>query len=200
MSGWYILFAVALVLWNTFISFMNARVVGMTWAERESHGPFMFLVIWSAAIQSAIGFSMLLIILEAVLLNLVHPMSAKFNQALLGMWYLAIIVPALGTGLIITIHSWIEMFREKSFANMATTAYNTYAMGSNIYHASSGIGDAFGKVSDFFKSDDDKDRGMAPILIALVFLAIAGGAFLTYGIANHYRGKLPAPDAQRQMA
>ncbi|RYD41609.1 MAG: hypothetical protein EOP83_33715, partial [Verrucomicrobiaceae bacterium] len=136
-SGWYVFFAIALVLWNTLVSFWNARVVGQTWAERELHGPFMFLVIWSAAIQSAIGFSMLLIIVEGLLVNLVHPMSAKFNHALMGMWYLAVIIPALGTGLIITIHSWIEMFREKSFANMANTAYNTYAMGSNIYHASS---------------------------------------------------------------
>lgn len=190
MSAYLPSILLALVIaWNTFISFMNARVVGLMWNERHVHGTFITVVLWSALVQSAIGFSMPLLMLELAVYKAFVPTTAKFDQAAMSLWYLAIIVPVLGTGLIITVHSWIEMFREKSFVNMATTAYNTVAMAHNLYSASSGIGTAFSKVGEFFNSKDDRDsKGLAALaLVALVVLAIVGGALITYGIFGHYR-------------
>lgn len=191
---------VLVLLLNVGISFWNARVVGLMWNERKAHGTFMYLVLISALVQSVIGFSMPILLGEAALFHSLGYLSDAAVKALTQMWYLAIIFPALGTGTIITAHSLMEAYRERNFANMATATYNTFAMGHNIYQASSGIGEAFSGLSSFFKSSsDDEDSGaglMFVLLAVLVGLSLLGGGFITYGIVQHYKGKLAIPARQ----
>ncbi|GEP00546.1 hypothetical protein [Methylobacterium haplocladii] len=190
---------------NLVVSFFNARACGQMWAEREQSGPFLFLVIWSAAIQSAIGFSSILIFAGAYAAHGMGILPDKAMKATLSLWYLAIIFPTLGTGFLITIHSWIVAYRERNLLDMASAAYNTVAMAHNLYQASSGIGDAFGSVFTFFSSVTDDDEDGAGILVvitvlAIVVFALGGGALLTRAIIRHYAGSLPMPERAAQLS
>jgi hypothetical protein len=181
---------------NGAISFWNAKVCGEAWAEAKVLGGFIFLVVWSGAIQSAIGFSMIYIFVMAGAGYVTGFLSDKSIEALLSLWYLAVIVPALGTGLIITVHSWIAAYRERSLLNMGTAAYNTFAQAHNMYSAVDGIGQSLSKVTDFFSSDDsDSDDFLKGVVILLVIVALAAGILTTYSIIRIYAGTLPLPKA-----
>jgi hypothetical protein len=180
---------------NIGISFWNARVVGLMWPERKVHGTFIYLVILSAVVQSVLGFSLPILLLELWVATSAHYVSPAFMEAAIRGWYVFAILPLLGTGLIITAHSWIAAYRERSFGNMATATYNTVAQAHNMYSAVSGIGDAFKGLGGFFSSDDeDASAKGALLMIALVALSVLGGAFITYGIIRHYAGRLSLPN------
>jgi hypothetical protein len=176
---------------NVAISFWNAKVCGEAWAESKAVGGFIRWVVWSGAIQSAVGFSMLYVFMMAGAGYVTGFLSLKAIEALLSLWYLAVIIPVLGTGLIITVHSWIVAYRERSLLNMGTAAYNTFAQAHNMYSAVDGIGKSFGKVGDLF--DSDSDNPQAAIVFILAAVALAAGALTTYSIINIYAGTLPLP-------
>lgn len=195
------LLLVLIMILNVGISFWNARVVGLMWPERKAHGTFMYLVILSAVVQSVFGFSMPILFGELWAATAWHLISPAFMKATVEGWYLFAILPLLGTGLIITIHSWMESYRERSFGNMATAAYNTVAQAHNMYSAVSGIGDAFKGLGDFFSSDDENASGAGiALLIAFVALSVLGGAFITYGVVQHYAGRMAIPARGRATA
>ncbi len=188
------LLLIVILLINIGISFWNARVVGLMWPERKAHGTFIYLVILSAVVQSVLGFSLPILLLELWAATSLHQVSPAFMEATLRGWYLFAILPLLGTGLLITVHSWIAAYRERSFGNMATAAYNTVAQAHNMYSAVSGIGDAFKGLGGFFSSDDDDATAKGgALMIALIALSVLGGAFITYGIIQHYAGRLAVP-------
>lgn len=189
------LLLVVMLAINVGISFWNARVAGQVWHETKVMGGFMRLVVWSAAIQSAIGFSMLFgLVFGGIIYGLGYlPVNAA--KAATALWYLAIIVPALGTGFIIMIHSWIVAYRERNLLSMGTAAWNTFSMAHNVYSASSGIGNAFSVVGEFFSGDnDDVSSSLVVLVVLLVVGSLASGAFLTAAIINHYKGTLPLPE------
>lgn len=188
------LWIVLILALNLVISWWNARVCGQAWAEANALGGFGKVLIWSGAIQSAIGFSMIYIFLMAGLGAVTGFLPAAIIKGMMSLWYLAIIVPALGTGLIITVHSWIAAYRERDFASIGTAAYNTIAQAHNMYGAIDGIGKALSGVGDLFDSDDPK----AGIAIVLVIVALGGGILTTWALIRKYAGTLPLP--QRQAA
>lgn len=177
---------------NFGVSWLNCWAVGGVWIESKALGGFPRVLAWCGAIQAAIGFSGVIgFVLGAIALQLgVLPKSAASGAA--GLWYLLIIVPALGTGLIITIQSWLVAFRERSLANMGVAAYNTLAQAHNMAGAVRGVGDAFGAVSSLFSRDDDDDA-VAMLAIVLVVMALAGGAVLAAVLIRRYAGRVPLP-------
>jgi hypothetical protein len=182
---------------NFAISWWNAYVCGRAWVESRALGGFIRLVVWCAAMQSAIGFSMVLVVILGFAAGALGYLDAAAMKALFSLWYLGIIVPALGSGLIITIHSWIVAFRERSLLNMGTAAYNTFAQAYNTYQAVSGIGEALGSVTDFFsdalESDNDAKTKMAIGVILLVLIAVLGGILITATLIQRYAATDPLP-------
>jgi hypothetical protein len=179
---------------NFAISWFNCYSVGGIWSESKALGGWIRIVAWCAAIQSAIGFSSVIGFVVGFVALKMGYLPMKAAEAAASLWYLAIILPALGTGLVLTIQSWIVAFRERSLMNMGTAAWNTFAQLHNMYGAVSGIGNALSSFGDFLTSDKDDDGGALVLLvIALVAVALAGGAILTTVLIRHYAGRLPLP-------
>lgn len=187
-----LLLLIAILLLNTGISWWNCYAVGSSWDEAKIAGGFTYLLCWCGAVQSAVGFSMLLVMLEILVVSMTGKLPPEAINAIGGLWYLAIVVPAIGTGIIITLHSWQVAIRDRSAGNLASAAYNTFATAHNLYSAIedvpkawSGVGEFFG---DAFKGSDSDGKGkLALLVILLVVLALVGGVLITIGLIGRYR-------------
>jgi hypothetical protein len=175
------------------ISWWNAYVAGKTWVESRVIGGFIRVVTWSAAIQSACGFTMVLAFALGGLGYALGLVGMPVLHLLANMTYLLIILPILGSGLVITIHSWIIAYRERSILGMGVASYNTFAQAYNTYEAIDGIGNAFGVVWNAVSKDDEDTNPILGIAVVLLCAAAAGGIMLTMGIIKHYAGTMPIP-------
>jgi hypothetical protein len=170
-------------------------------------GFFPKMVLYSAATQSVIGFSSVLVIIMSFSSKLfVSPeVAAKLAEFALSTWYVMVIIPALGTGLVLTIESWRVLFRSRNWLNLATTSWNTFAQIKNTYDAVQSLGPAFDKVESMFsillesKSSDSKDSGAAKLALVIVLLSLFGGFLITYTIIQHYASKTVLPESVRTL-
>lgn len=191
--------AFILCLVNLGISFWNARVTGQCWAESKAVGGWIRILVWCGAIQAAIGFSSVYMFLLSTVCVITGILPASTLSAVNALFYLLIIVPALGTGLIIMIQSWISLYRERSLANLGGAAWNTFAMAYNTYNAVTSIGQAVDIVSNQFggmHNDDDDDSDDRIIL--LVVFALLAGILTTYAIIRRYEASLPVSEEVRE--
>lgn len=188
---------------NLFISWFNCRSVGRIWNESRALGGMVRVLAWCGAVQAAVGFSSVIgFILGAIAFQLGYLPASVAKQAV-SLWYVLIIVPALGTGLIITIESWIIAWRERSLLNMGTAAYNSLAMAHNIYGAVTSLGDAFKDVGELvgdLMEGDDKRAGLAVLAFMLAIGAILGGCILTAMLIKRYAGTVPLPRSEFSTA
>ncbi len=191
---------VGITLLNVLISWWNARVCGQVWAETKVLGGFIRLVVWSAAIMSAIGFSsaVLLGLVVVVVMSLGNtPETLALVKFATSLWYVMVIIPVLSTGLIITIHSWIEAYRERSLLNMGVAAWNTFAQIHNTADAVSSMVPAmkegFSGISGSMDGDDAKSK-VVILGMAIVLVALLSGALITAMIIKRYEGTLPLPE------
>lgn len=192
-----LLFIVGLLALNAFISWWNCKVVGGIWIESKKAGGFMRVLAWCGAVQATVGFSSVLIFGLAFGAYAFGYLPKEYANAAISLWYLLIIIPAIGTGLVITVHSLITAWRERNIANMGVAAWNTFASGMNIYNAASGIPNAWEAVSSVLGGDskDDKDGSKAALLILIVVVAIAGGILITMSLIRHYAAQAKIPTA-----
>ena len=99
---------------NLVISFLNARNVGHVWAESKAVGGWIRLLAWCGAIQSAAGFTFV----YAVVVGYIAVSTGYLPTAMLGVMmnliYIMIIVPLIGSGIFITIQSWIAFGRRSA--------------------------------------------------------------------------------------
>jgi len=189
---------ILLLLINLGIAWWNCYAVGSTWPETKAAGGFTRVLAWCGAIQSAVGFSMAIGAVELCILKATGHLPPRIMNGALSLWYLLIIVPVIGSGLAITIQSWITFWRERTIGNFGVTAWNTYAQLSNMYQAIDGVGAAFKGVGDLFSSSDEDDDSSWQIAVALVAIALLGGVLLTRALIFHYAGRRPL--VQRQAA
>lgn len=190
-----------IMLINLVISFFNARNVGRVWEESKAVGGWIRVVVWSGAVMAAIGFTSFYTLVicwlgvttgylprEAV--NIVHALT-----------YVTIIVPLIGSGIIITIESWIRFAREKSLMNLGVAGWNTFAQGYNIYNAVNSFGGAWDVVSKSIggldKDDLDSNNNTVKAIMIAVF-ALAAGIITTVVIIRKYSATLPVSEAVRE--
>lgn len=187
---------------NLGISFWNARICGLVWKDIPAMGMFSRLVLYSAAFMSAAGFSSVVLVVSSGVVSLFLDVeTAKLLLSWAGsLFYVMIIVPILGTGLIITLHSWMEYFRERSWMNLAVSSWNTIAQLKNSYDAYHTMGPALEGVSSMFNalmsvdsSESNSSAAVARLAIALVLLSLIGGVLLTAVIIKHYMNRAPIP-------
>ena len=131
---------------NLVISFLNARNVGHVWAESKAVGGWIRLLAWCGAIQSAAGFTFV----YAVVVGYIAVSTGYLPTAMLGVMmnliYIMIIVPLIGSGIFITIQSWIAFARDKSLSNLGVAGWNTFAQAYNTYNAIQSFGPALDSV------------------------------------------------------
>jgi hypothetical protein len=193
-----VLMLVGLLAWNGLISWVNAWVCGKNWIESKAVGGWARVLVWCGAVQSAIGFSSIILMALLGVAHLFHVLPPKLEHAALSLWYLLIIVPALGTGFAILVESWRVALRDRSLLNLGTAGYNTVAMWHNAAGAWDGIGRAFADVASVIPSgdEDDAEAGLLLLAFAMVVTALAAGIFLTAALIRHYAGTVPLPTAR----
>lgn len=186
-----ILFLVLILLFNFVVSIWNAHVAGRVWLDAKALGGWSSILAWSAAVQSACGFATVYVVALGAGLVGIGLIHAPALHALMALTYLLIILPVLGTGLIITVESWIAAFRERSYANMTMAALNTATTAYNMASAlDGGISNSVSSLSNFFANDDD-DEALYIELAALVGFSLAIGT--TAAIMRRSMRALPHP-------
>lgn len=198
-----LLLACILVL-NVVISVWNCYAVGQVWNDVKLIGTtFDKVLSWSAIIQSAVGFSMpILLLLAWICVSVLtsgqepafSPEEAKvFMEAIFNLWYLAIIFPVLGTGLVIWAHSVRMAYQRRDFASIASAGWNTFAQVHNTISAFNNVGGALGNIGDFFGSalsgkGDGKEKG-AILVVLLVILALVAGFVIAFSLVNYFANR-----------
>lgn len=194
---------IIILLINAVISFWNAKSAGEIWAESKGIGGWIRVLAWCAAIQSMVGFSYIYITILVYVANAFNVLSNSGLQFMVNLAYVFLIVPLLGSGIVITIHSWIQASREKSLLSMGIAGWNTFATAYNLYYAVQSFGAAFhmatSNISNIFSSEDDEDSDEDSVVLALVVLALLAGIMTTKIIINVYTGSLPVSAAVRHQ-
>lgn len=184
------------VVWfvNMLISWFNAWGCGKSWAETRSAGGMPHFLNWMGAIMSASGFTWCYTILACLLGGgITHTVDGKVVpylseaqvQAVAGMGYMMIILPVLGSGLAITLHSWGVFYRRRSFGSGGIAAWNTFAQVSNMYSAAQDIPKVWDMLGDFFggkSKSSDSDSNGSKLVILIAVCALLAGILTTYAI------------------
>jgi hypothetical protein len=189
-----------LVLLNLAISFWNARVTGLVWAETKAIGGFTRFMTWMGATMAAVGFSWCYLIILALGAQTLGYLDAKGMKVALELGYIILVPLVLFSGFFIWIDSVVQAWRQRDFASIGTAAWNTFAQAHNTYSAIEGFGDAFSSVMEAFTGDADEDTAKAlPLLliVGLVAFALAGGVITTIAIVKNYAGSRPMPSMAR---
>lgn len=190
---WWVVFVMAL---NVAISFWNASLVGRFWSEKHLLPVGTQVLMWAGAIMAVCGFFSTYAVILVVLMASTH-MFEVLGQTLfkvtvtpedvrlivettMNMVYLMIIIPILGSGLVIWAHSLAVAYKQRNFSSAVVAGWNTYAQLHNTYNAvryvpraGGEVGKSFGKI---FKS---KDSGKVLAFLFLIFLPL----ILSLGLA-----------------
>lgn len=201
MNGFGSLWLIIILALNFAISWLNARTCGRAWVESKALGGFIRVLVWCGAVQSAIGFSSVFLFPLIFVANGLFPdyFTEEYVNAAVSLWYVTIIFPALGSGLIITIESWITAYRDRSLLNLGRAAYNTMAQIHNTMSAIDSLRPALESVGRMFASalggrGDAKGKaallGMM-IVVVIVATSLAAGTILTSVLIHRYAGTVP---------
>ncbi len=190
-----------IIVLNVLISIANCYTVGVAWKDTMTLGSkFNRLVLWSAIIQSGVGFSMPILIgltwgsTQLLTMSddptLTTVQARQFMEWVFNLWYIAVIFPVLGTGFIIWAYSLREAYRQRDFASIATSGWNTFAQIHNSISAIENVGGAFGSVSDLFRSAlDDVDDWKGAVAIGAILVALislVGGFMIAFYLVRHF--------------
>lgn len=178
-----------LIVFNLAISGWNAYVCGKTWVEAKAHGGWPRFMTWMAATMSALGFTWCYIILLAAGALGFHWLTPQAFQVALELGYLVVVPGFLFSGLMITVDSWAQAYRQGGVLNYGAAAYNTYAQIHNSLSAVSNMGSAFADVVGFFgsalkggSSDSDDDSAAAILALLIVAIGLFAGVITTSAI------------------
>ena len=185
---------------NLVISFFNARSVGRVWAESKAIGGWIRLVVWAGAIQSAIGFTYVYAFIVGYIAVSTGYLPAAMLGVLLNLMYVMIVVPLIGSAIIITIQSWINVARERSLMNIGVAGWNTFATAYNTYNAVQSFGPALDSVTQglggLFGGDGDSDDNAARVVL-LAAIVLLAGVLTTTVIVRRYEASLPVSEEVR---
>jgi hypothetical protein len=183
---------------NGVLSWWNARTCGRAWVESKAVGGWIRFLVWCGAIQSAVGFSSVFLLPIVFTFHALFPdiLTGTYVNGAISLWYLTVIIPMLGTGLSISIESWIRAYREQNLAALGVAAYNTFAQVHNLMGSIDTLQSAAKAVLDLFISvakgkGDAKGKAMTLGLMAAVLavvLALCAGGILTAILIHYYAG------------
>lgn len=172
------LMVLGLLALNGFIASWNAYVVGRAW---RFAGGFMTFVLWCALIQSVVGYSSIALVGILVGLHQYGKLDAEFMKYAMDLWYLLMVFPVIGSGLVIWLHGVIHTIRHPSVGGVLTSGWNTFANVHNIMgavrhvpEAGEGVGKLLGSIGK------SKDGAKALIVLIAVGVSIGIGITLTY--------------------
>lgn len=170
------------------ISFLNAYSSGAYFTESKLIGGWTRFLTWCGLIMSACGFTWVYLTIMTMAAIHMEKLTPEWGLVMMKLGYLIIILPVLGSGLGIWIHSLTNAYRNRSFGNIAVAGWNTYAQVRNTWEAASHAPNYLKDVMDAFspkgKRGGKNDGAAALLVIMLVILAVFGGAITTGLIAR----------------
>jgi hypothetical protein len=172
---------------NFGISWWNAHVVGKSWAASKYYGGWPRFVTWCGAVMAASGFTWCFTVVLAMIAGSGGWLEIQYVRGVMELGYTIVIIPILGSGLGVWIHSLTEAWRRKDFPSMAVAGWNTFAQIHNTYEAVKTLPKVLSNLGELFSSGGggDKDKAKALMMVvALVVLALAGGILLTVYIVR----------------
>jgi hypothetical protein len=169
---------------NFAISWLNAWGCGKSWNETKHIGGIAHAMNWAGAVMSASGFTWCYMVIGA-LIGQVVPVEQDdgtsaplFSQEMVGWFcdlgYVVIIVPILGSGIMITMHSVVVAWKKRTFGNIAGAGYNVFAQVYNISSAVRHMPEAVGGVGKLFESVKDDKKGGITVVVAVIVACLAG--------------------------
>lgn len=194
---------VGILVLNVLISVWNCYAVGTAWKDTMSIGGlFNKFVLWSAVIQSGVGFSMPILIglsygMVAYLTSGEKPFMTpeegkQVMEWIFSLWYVAVIFPILGTGFVIWAHSLRVAYQRRDFASIAAAGWNSYAQVHNTISAAQHLGGALGNVGEIFgaltkgkSSGNDKSKA-ALLVIILVLVSLLAGFIIAFSLVRYF--------------
>lgn len=195
------LLLIGVMILNLVISFLNARNVGRVWAESKAVGGWVRVLTWCGAIQSAVGFTFVYAIVIAYIAVSTGYLPPQMLNVLMSLVYLLIIIPAIGSGILITIQSWINFARDKSLMNLGMAGWNTFAQAYNTYNAIQSFGPALDTVQEglggLFDGDGDSDSSSLRVIL-LAAIVLLAGVMTTTVIIRRYEASLPVSEEVRR--
>ncbi len=181
------LLLLAFLVLNFAISYWNAYSSGAYFTESKIIGGWIRFLVWCGLIMSACGFTWVYLTLLTMLAVGAQWITPEWGEVMFKLGYLIIILPILGSGFGIWIHSVVTAYRERSFGNVAVAGWNTYAQFNNTWQAARHAPGFFSDVLEAFSGKNrksSKDGAMGILVLLLVVLAVAGGALTTGMIAR----------------
>ena len=196
--SWLVVLILALDLG---ISFYNAWAVGSVWSETAAMGGLARLTAWAGAVMAAVGFTWVYLFVLGFGAHALGYLPTSALTALINLGYLAIIIPLLGSGLVITISSWVAFARRRSLGGGLVAGYNTFADAYNTYQAIETVPGAIKSVVSFFsgaEEDEEDNRGAIVLLVVLLAVFAVLGGVLTTVLVVRWSARSHA--SQRQLA
>ena len=190
------LIGVLVLLINLWISWHNAKVIGLEWVESRYIGGWVRFMCWMGWLQSALGFTWCYVLILAVFAHSAEAINPATMRAVVDVGYVVLFPGLFISGTFIWIDSLVQAWRRRDLPSMATATWNTFAEVHNAYSAIDGMGDAMKSFGSLFSdTDEDTAKGVAVVaVIAIILAALAGGFLTTELIRRHYAGSRPLPD------
>lgn len=182
-----IVFSIVMIfLVNPVIAFLNAKNVGYNWISIGNTTTWEKCVLVSGLVQSVIGYT---IPVFGILLGIGYISHLLTNNQLflsVDLMWISIIVPIVGTGIVITIQSVKDAIQDRSFGNIAIAVWNVGSTIENLFDLFSNFGGIIGDINK--RSDDENGSGLL-IVISIVMIALCSGMVLT-GLTFRYGQKM----------
>jgi hypothetical protein len=177
------------------ISFLNAFWVGSVWLEKQVMGWAGKLLVYSVAVMSLCGFLWFNVICQTFLVEAarahhlhgkyvdwVYNLPPHYPDYIYSLGYLLIILPIIGTGIVMTVWSWVALSRQRSWRNGVGAFWNTGATMYNIWNSVQVIPQAVSNVGNLFSGSGSSGsssngsrsnkNGAALIIVVLVLVAL----------------------------
>ena len=189
----YIVLLLALLAFNFFISWRNAKTVGAYWSESKQVGGMFRAEIICGYIQAIAGFTMvygyiLLLIAPYVMqaANADPELIADFEVLAGHLVYLLVAIPIVGSGFLIWFRSLKNAWEQHNIRSIAVAGYNSFAqihntisLARNAPSAIKSIGNVLGggKSKKRSRSKNDGQAILILLVVIVVLIAILGGFF-----------------------
>lgn len=174
------------------ISWFNAWSVGRYWSESKQMGGAVRFNVVIGYIMSIVGFTWVYVCLLSYIIAGIGPSifpKADIDYETLivfmsNLGYIIIAPIVIATGFAATVQSWVNFWKNRTLANGAVMAWNTYAEIRNTVNFARYAPSAIGKIFKIAFGGRGKKGNAAVVIlgIVLLILAFAGGYFTASAI------------------
>lgn len=182
---------------NLLVGILDMVFAGRAWVDAKQAGGFFRFLAWCVYIMSGLAFSSILLVAEIYGLILWGKVPEDMLTSIVYAWYLLVIVPVLGTGLVITLVSIQQAFRSRRLGDILIAGYNTYAMVHNTLSAIDTVPKA---IRSLFKNLKGKDAGYLILFVVFTLLPLILGFGISWIGVQRIAGHEDLEDIQARYA